>query len=158
MVFIGLGALVNLAHRSCYSDITFNLSMIIRARQIYYTCRIEVDMYGWYGNSDLRGNNGELSSHYPPSPVDYVTHSGYLKQYESILQYFVLSNLTFNVTIITSSPNSPTIGPTHIITTEPLPDCIDPRLLYAIIAIETLLFLVLLLALIGCYRNNKNLK
>ena len=114
-------------------------------------------MYGWYGDYSLRDNNGELSSHLPPPPVEYITYSEYLEQHPKIIQTPEISNLTFNVSLMALSP--PTV-----VTAPPAPEpvyCINDGILYGIAAAAAFFLfttLVLIIVLVCCYRRLKHPK
>ena len=115
-------------------------------------------MYGWFEESTLRDSNGELSSHLLPPPVEYISYSDYLVQHPNITQTPEIKNLSFNVSLVTSSP--PTIITQPPPTPEPL-YCIDNRILYAIAALAAFflfLIFILLIVLIRCYRSLKHPK
>lgn len=120
-----------------------------------FTCRVEVDMYGWFGNSDIRNSNGELPSHGVPPPVEYITYEEYLAQHQNIDQNDELRNLTFNVTLVTSLPSPPTVSPPP-----PEPYCIDYRIFYGIAALAGFflaMFVIVLIILLCkyCRRNDQ---
>ena len=112
-------------------------------------------MFGWYGNFDLRDNNGELSSHTPPPPVEYITIDEYLMQHHNIMQHSDITNLTFNVTLIVS-----TVVTTPIPTDLPQPVCINDTTFYVVISILSAISCVLLIALITflCHRSRYKVK
>ena len=127
----------------CCYDLTFTY-------RLFFNYRVNVDMFGWYGNSDLRDNNGELSSHILPPPVEYVTFDEYLLQHNRIIQHSDIINLTFNVTLVI-----PSIMPTTVPPALPQPVCINDTIFYVVISILAAFSFIFLAALIAtlCCRN-----
>ena len=107
-----------------------NSLLCASATMQYFYFRVEVDMYGWFGDFGIRNNNGELLSHTVPEPVEYITYDEYLTQHQNIDQSNELKNLTFNVTLITSPTPLPTVPPSA---SEPY--CFDYRIFYSVAAL-----------------------
>lgn len=120
---------------------------------IYY--RVKADMFGWYGNSDIRDNNGELPSHTLPPPVEYITFDEYLMQHDNIIRYSDITNLTYNVTLLVPSDPTPTDP-----TASPQPLCINTTIFYVVVSILAAFSFVLLVALIAflCHRSRHKVK
>ena len=108
-------------------------------------------MFGWYGNSDIRDNNGELPSHTLPPPVEYITFDEYLMQHDSIIRHSDITNLTYNVTLIVPSDIPTTTDPPL----SPQPFCVDNTIFYVVVSILSAFSFILLVALIAflCHRS-----
>ena len=118
----------------------------------YY--RVKADMFGWYGNSDIRDNNGELPSHIVPPEVEYITFDDYEMQHNNIIRHSDITNLTYNVTLIvpmltTTEPTSP-----------PQPFCVNNTVFYGVVSILAAFSFILLVALIVflCHRSHHKVK
>ena len=114
-------------------------------------------MFGWYGNSDVRDNNGELPSHTRPPSVEYVTFDDYLMQHDNIIRHSEITNLTYNVTLIVPSDTPTTINQP---TSSPEPFCIDNTIFYVVVSVLSGFSFILLVALIAflCHRSHHKVK
>ncbi len=113
-------------------------------------------MFGWYGSSDIRDNNGELPSHTLPPEVEYITFDDYLMQHNDIIRHSDITNLTYNVTLIVPSDMPTTTDPT----VPPQPFCVNNTIFYVVVSILSAFSFILLVALVAflCHRSHHKVK